>query len=45
MIAEQRMGHHGMKRSYFPGIIDIVGVTDSAAIRTIQTIQGSIATS
>ena len=35
-ISAQRMSHRGMKRSYFPGIIDIVDVTDPAQIRTIS---------
>src|SRR5271154_7043785 len=30
------MTDHGMKRTYFPGIIDIVAVTDPAEIRTIS---------
>ena len=31
-----RMSDHSMKRTYFPGIIDIVAVTDPAEIRTIS---------
>src|SRR5271154_3311344 len=35
-ISAHRMSHHSMKRTYFPGIIDIVDVTDPAEIRTIS---------
>jgi hypothetical protein len=35
-ISAQRMSDHGMKRTYFPCITDIVDVTDPAAIRTIS---------
>ena len=35
-ISAHRMSHHSMKRAYFPGIIDIVDVTDPAEIRTIS---------
>ena len=35
-IPAQRMSDHGMKRTYFPGITDIIDVTDPAAIRTIS---------
>ena len=31
-----RMSNHSMKRTYFPGIIDIVDVTDPGEIRTIS---------
>src|SRR5277367_5558922 len=31
-----RVGDHGMKRTYFPGIVDIVEVTDPAEIRTVS---------
>ena len=34
--AAHRMSDHSMKRAYFPGIIDIVVVTDPAEIRTIS---------
>src|SRR6202050_4290639 len=30
------MSDHSMKRTYFPGIIDVVDVTDPAEIRTIS---------
>ena len=36
MISAHRMSDHSMKRTYFPGIIDIVVVTDPAEIRTIS---------
>src|ERR1700722_14787225 len=35
-ISAHRMGDHSMKRTYFPGIIDILEVTDPAEIRTIS---------
>jgi hypothetical protein len=35
-IPANRMSDHSMKRNYFPGIIDIVDVTDPAEIRTIS---------
>src|SRR5580700_11998640 len=35
-IPANRMSDHSMKRNYFPGIIDIVDVTDPAQIRTIS---------
>ena len=35
-ISAHRMSDHSMKRTYFPGIIDIVEVTDPAEIRTIS---------
>jgi hypothetical protein len=35
-IAAHRMSHHSMKPTHFPGIIDIVDVTDPAEIRTIS---------
>jgi hypothetical protein len=35
-ISAHRMSNHGMKRPYFPGLIDIVVVTDPAEIRTIS---------
>jgi hypothetical protein len=35
-ISAHGMSDHGMKRTYFPGIIDIVVVTDPAEIRTIS---------
>ena len=35
-ISAHRMSNRGMKRAYFPGLIDIVGVTDPAEIRTIS---------
>src|SRR3984957_17343176 len=35
-IPAHRMSNHSMKRTYFPGIIDIVDVTDPAEIRTIS---------
>jgi hypothetical protein len=35
-ITPIRTSDHNMKRSYFPGIIDIVVVTDPAEIRTIS---------
>ena len=35
-IAAHRKRDHGMKRTYFPGLIDIVVVTDPAEIRTIS---------
>jgi hypothetical protein len=35
-ISAQRMSGHGMKRTYFPGITDIVVVTDPAEIRAIS---------
>ena len=31
-----RMSDHSMKRTHFPGIVDIVDVTDPAEIRTIS---------
>ena len=36
VISAQRMSDHSMKRTYFPGITDIVAVTDPAEIRTIS---------
>ena len=35
-ISAQRMSGHSMKRTYFPGITDIVVVTDPAEIRAIS---------
>jgi hypothetical protein len=35
-ISAHRMSDHSMKRTYFPGIADIVVVTDPAEIRTIS---------
>ena len=35
-ISARRMSDHSMKRTYFPGITDIVVVTDPAEIRTIS---------
>jgi hypothetical protein len=35
-ISTHRMSDHTMKRTYFPGITDIVVVTDPAEIRTIS---------
>jgi len=35
-LSAHRMSDHSMKRTYFPGIIDIVVVTDPAEIRTIS---------
>ena len=35
-ISAHMMSDHSMKRTYFPGIIDIVVVTDPAEIRTIS---------
>jgi hypothetical protein len=35
-ISAHRMSDHSMKRTYFPGIIDILEVTDPAEIRTIS---------
>jgi hypothetical protein len=35
-ISSHRMSNHGMERAYFPGLIDIVVVTDPAEIRTIS---------
>jgi hypothetical protein len=35
-ISAPRMSDHSMKRTYFPGITDIVDVTDPAEIRTIS---------
>jgi hypothetical protein len=35
-ISAHRMIAHGMKRTYFPGITDIIDVTDPAVIRTIS---------
>src|ERR1700691_6490628 len=35
-VAARRKRDHGMKRTYFPGLIDIVVVTDPAEIRTIS---------
>jgi hypothetical protein len=35
-ISAHRMSDHSMKRTYFPGITDIVVVTDPAEIRTIS---------
>ena len=35
-ISAHKMSRHSMKRTYFPGIIDIVDVTDPAEIRTIS---------
>lgn len=35
-ISAQRMSDRGMKRTYFPGITDIIDVTDPAAIRAIS---------
>src|SRR5271156_2836266 len=35
-ISAHRVSDHSMKRTYFPGIIDIVDVTDPAEIRTIS---------
>ena len=34
--SEHKASDHSMKRTYFPGIIDIVDVTDPAEIRTIS---------
>ncbi len=35
-ISAHRVSDHSMKRTYFPGVIDIVTVTDPAEIRTIS---------
>jgi len=35
-ISAHRISDHSMKRTYFPGIVDIVVVTDPAEIRTIS---------
>jgi hypothetical protein len=35
-ISAHKMSDHSMKRTYFPGITDIVVVTDPAEIRTIS---------
>src|ERR1700722_14862277 len=35
-ISAHKLSDHGMKRTYFPGITDIVVVTDPAEIRTIS---------
>ena len=35
-ISAQSTSSHSMKRTYFPGIVDIVDVTDPAEIRTIS---------
>src|SRR6202521_2008684 len=35
-ISARKMSDHSMKRTYFPGITDIVAVTDPAEIRTIS---------
>ena len=35
-ISAHRMSNHSMKRTYFPGIVDVVDVTDPAEIRTIS---------
>src|SRR5580658_7801176 len=35
-ISAHKMSDHSMKRTYFPGIVDIVVVTDPAEIRTIS---------
>jgi hypothetical protein len=35
-IPAHRMSDHSMKRTYFPGITDIVVVTDPAEVRTIS---------
>ena len=35
-ISAHKTGDHSMKRTYFPGITDIVVVTDPAEIRTIS---------
>jgi hypothetical protein len=35
-ISAHRMSDHSMKRTYFPGVTDIVVVTDPAEIRTIS---------
>ena len=35
-ISAHRMSNHGVKRAYFPGLVDIVVVTDPAEIRTIS---------
>jgi hypothetical protein len=34
------MGKHSMKRTYFPGITDVVAVTDPAEIRTVSNESG-----
>ena len=35
-ISVHRMSNHSMKRTHFPGIVDIVDVTDPSGIRTIS---------
>src|SRR5271156_2014772 len=35
-ISAHRVSDHSMKRTYFPGVIDILEVTDPAEIRTIS---------
>jgi hypothetical protein len=35
-ISVHRMSNHSMKRTHFPGIVDIVDVTDPSEIRTIS---------
>jgi Pyruvate/2-oxoacid:ferredoxin oxidoreductase gamma subunit len=35
-ISAHRVSDHSIKRTYFPGITDIVDVTDPAEIRTIS---------
>src|SRR5260370_14342724 len=37
IISARKMSDHSMNRTYFPGITDIVVVTDPAEIRTIST--------
>src|SRR5271163_2229077 len=36
-ISARKISYHSMKRTYFPGITDIVVVTDPAEIRTISS--------
>src|SRR5579872_6237368 len=35
-VSAHRISNHSMKRTYFPGIVDIVDVTDPSEIRTIS---------
>ena len=44
-ISAHRMSDHSMKRTYLPGITDIVVVTDRQRSGQFQTIQGSTGTS
>ena len=39
-ISAQKTSDHTIKRTYFPGIIDILEVTDPAEIRTISNEMG-----